>query len=435
MNFLICTILTLTSSAFASLAYDYGASSSLFGLNGMTNLDNTDASNSHALPAALASNDNNVFSININSVLFDFDKLDNIVIASTVNSSQSSSLYGDHDPSPTDSFLLSGHGSFKLFKSIPGKLNISFYTPVDKLAEIQTGDPYLPEYPMYKKLARFMFEFSYARKFDWLSFSIGALGGLQSKGETFVVAKDNGSPVPSSAQITQNATPSLSFNFSLLKEYKNKSFFIKFQDEVKSKIENDIDSYLFAGGGTISINWQMDSIMFYDPRTLELGSKFKLNSTTNLFTSLELQDWSGFESPRLNLKQTGGILVSSDDEVNYTTKNVVVPTIAISHIKKSYKLNYSYRYAPSPLELHDNKNGNTIDLDKSSFAFGIEKGFKFDQDNFNVSFGLQYHYLHPKKVNKSGPREDGDAGDKIGSGGYTAKGQIYATSLGINWVI
>lgn len=435
MNFLTYIILLTTNIAFASLAYDYGASASLFGLNGLSNFNEEDAVNAHALPALMANTDKSLFSINLNSIIFDLKEFDNIIIASNINSSQTSPLFGGHDPNPTNSLLLSGHGSFKLFKSIPGKLNVSFYTPVDKIAEIQTGDPYLPEYPMLKKLERFMFEFSYAHKFNNFSFSIGALGGIQSKGETFVVAKDNGSPVPSSAEITQNATPSLSLNFSLMKKTKNETVFFKFQDEVKSKLENDIDSFLFAGGGTISINWQMSSLMFYDPRTIELGAEFYPSDSMSILSSLEIQSWSGFETPKLNLKQTGGILVSSDDEVNFTTKFVLVPTIALSQRFDNYTLNYSYKYQPSPLGLFNNRNGNTIDLDRSILALGFSRGFTIDQDKFNLSLGIQYHYLHPKEVNKSGNAEDGTSGEKIGAGGYTAKGQIFATSLGINWVI
>ena len=435
MNFLIYILTSLVSlNLFASLAYDYSASASMYGTIGIPNFDESDAANSHALPALLANKKENLFSLNLNSIMFDLENFDNILIASNIYSSQTSPLFGKHDPNPKDSYLLSLHGSFALFKSIPGKLNLSVYTPIDKLAEIQTGDPYLPEYPLYKKLERFMFEFNYAHKFETFNASIGALGGLQSSGQTFVVAKDNGSPIPSSAEISQNATPSLSLNFSLYKEFRKFSAYFRFQDEVKSKVENKLESFLAAGGGTININWQMDSLMFYDPRTFEIGSKFNFKSY-KLITSIEYQDWSNFESPRLNLTNDGGILVSSDDEVNYEAHAIIIPTIAFIDKSDDYTLSYSISHKPSPLDLYDNRNGNTLDLDRTSLGFGISKRVKYLKDNFNLSFGLQYHYLHKQKINKSGVREDGDAGQKIGSGGYEARGQIYATSFGINWVI
>lgn len=412
----------------ANTAEYFGASASTMAIGNQSNFTSSDAANGVYNPALLAENESTAFSVNIFAVHTDFKKIEDVVITSPVNSGESSDILGDVDTKYKDQYLTSLHGSFKLFKKINSKINFSLFLPFEKVLESSTGDPYRPEYVMYRsRFKRTVFYTSYAQKLETFSFSVGGISGIQSNGETYVVAKDSGSPTPSSGKLQFNARPSMALVLSLYKKFSKFEGYFTFQDEVKSKIKNTATGYTPVGGSSLKYNLGLESLLFYDPRIYRVGTKFK-----HLLMSLEYQDWSGYKAPILDMKNNGGVLVSSETVQNFKTRNILIPKIGLTLSDFSFGLSYRQ----SPLELKSGASGNSLDTNSMIFSLGHNKKIEFFEQNFTFTTAFQFQKLEDKTITKSPNRENGDnSGQKIGGPSYKAGGEVYALSFGVNWIL
>ncbi len=412
----------------ASVTEFFGASSSTMGIGNQSNFNSNDPANNIYAPALLAGSDQNSFSFNQFAIDTNFKSIKNIVTTSPINSGELSDQYGEVDTNYDNQYINAYHGSFKLFKALKSKVNISFFVPMEKIIEANTGDPYRPEYVMYRaRLKRTIGFFSYAQQLSKFSFSIGFMSGVQSNGETYVVAKDNGSSTPSSGKMQFNARPSASLNFSLAKTHSWGQIYISFQDEMKSKLENTASGYTPIGASSLKYSWDLSTMLYYDPRIYRFGFK-----RHNLIATLEYQDWSGYESPILKMDSTGGVLVSSEGVENFKTRSILIPKIG--YTLNDFSFGLSYRQ--SPLELIDGASGNSIDIDSTIFSFGHKFQFNALEQQFTFSSAFQYHELKTTKITKDPNRENGSSsGNKIGFPEYKAGGSVYALSFGISWVL
>ncbi len=423
-------ILLLLSSSFvfASLGEQFGASSRSIGLGGQASLDPTDASNNFYAPAVLSNEDRTTLSYSSFYLVSDFKAINDVVVDSPINSGQSTEVYGDLNPNIESSLYHAIHASFKIFKNIPAKLNLSVFIPTEKVLEADTGDPYRPEYVLYQsRFNRTQVLASYSQKLSSFSFSIGIMSGFQSNGETFIVAKDNGSTTPSSGKVQFNAKPSAALNFSLYKESRYGKSFFSFQDEMKSKLENEAQGYTPVGTSPINFSWDINSLLFYDPQILRLGHKVGPVGFT-----LEYQNWDGFESPTLKLNaNSNSTLVSSINNQNFSTRNIFIPRI--SYQINSFSLGAFYRQ--SPLKLKKGASGNSVDSDLASLSIGKRMKINFFDQNFYLDSSFMVQHLFDQEVSKSDNRENNEAGQKIGAPDYKVGGEIYALSIGLSWVI
>lgn len=425
---ILSSLLFISSNLFANSTEFFGSSASTMGIGNQSNFDSLDAANNIYNPSILASENQTLLSANFLAIDTNFKKINNIVIQNPVNSGETSDIYGDSDTDYKNQYLLHLHTSFKIFKNIPSKLNLSFVTPIDKVLEASTGDPYRPEYVMYNsRFKRALFYISYAQKLESISVALGGIGGIQSNGETYVVAKDNGSTTPSSGKLQFNAKPSLAFTLSLSQELENFSWSFYFQDESKSKIKNTASGYTPIGSSSLKFNWNLNSLLFYDPRIYRISTHY-----LNYFFTLEYQDWSGYKTPTLNMKNNGGVLVSSNTEENFTTRNILIPKLGMEW--EQFLFGISYRQ--SPLKLESGASGNSIDLNSTILSTGHKYSFSFLEQEFNLVSAFQVHLLESKTIKKSPGRENGDSnGQKIGYPEYKAGGEVYALSFGLTWLI
>ncbi|MEX0798254.1 MAG: hypothetical protein WD025_02350, partial [Bacteriovoracaceae bacterium] len=175
----------------------------------------TDASANYYGAATLAYEKKVSYSLSLSRIDMNFLPIKDVLVASPVNSNQSDT-YGKVDTDYPPQEILSVHALFPLFKFNNSKLGASFFTPVQKHFEINTGDAYRPEYSMYRsRFLRTSFFLNYIQPLsDQTSFAIGIMTGIKSEGETYVVANDTGADNPSSGKMGFNASPILSGLFS-----------------------------------------------------------------------------------------------------------------------------------------------------------------------------------------------------------------------------
>ncbi|MCT4641468.1 MAG: hypothetical protein N4A33_04165 [Bacteriovoracaceae bacterium] len=425
--------LFISFNLYADYAGSFASSASSMGSNSYTNFDPQDASNITSNPSILAFSDKSSYLFSITHTAFNFDKINNIIVSNEVNST-SGQTSGNVNPNPNDFINITLGLSLKPFKNKYSTLNLLINTPIDNLAIVETNDPYLPHYPLYEGLEKLSVYMNYAQKIDRHAFSLGFVGGIQSKGQAYMFSDMTGSGTPTSnGQISQSVNPSATLSASYTYKINHDFFYMSFLDEQSTRIENDLDAYLSAGGGTIPINWKISALMFYSPRKLQFGMTHSFENF-KLHGHIEYQDWSGYKEAILKLESKGGLLASSNNEVNYHVHNIVIPSIGTSFILKNHFIHTSIKYKKSPLELDDKKSKNIIDLDAIIYGISIKRPLYIYGQKFNLSLGSQIHFLQEQAINKSGLKENGTTGKKIGSGGYTGSGEIFATSFAINWI-
>jgi long-subunit fatty acid transport protein len=376
------------------------------------------------------------FSFNVFYVNTNFQSIQNVVIeneSNTVNSFRR----GDVATNSTPSTMFAAHLTTPLFTNTGPKLNLSIFSPLDRILEADTGEPYRPRYVMYdSRYLRPTFSMGLAESFGEWSFSIGALTGFQSNGEThFVTRTTNGNP--SLAKISFNAKPSLGLTASVAKKWDHQMTYLAFQDEMKSKLENRASGETeIASSTSFPFDFKVSSLLFYDPMTVRLGHQW-FGEQRSYFFQLEYQRWSSYQSPTLQLRKQGGTINGTQNFEELHFRNILIPRFGIEQrLSDTWSLNLGYFYRPTPIRTSQLKDpGNTLDANKHVGSLGL--GHRFDLLGKQVTWdlGYQLHLLTGFKVTKTPGREDGDPSqEKIGSPGYRVGGMIHVLASGLSWM-
>lgn len=425
------------ASAHASLPEYFGGSVSTLGLSNQCNFNSEDPANTYYCPALLAKSQGNAFSFNTISVHQAFTPIEDVVVANPLNDPTASTEYGDVDINDSDSHFVGLHLSMLLLPKWQAKLSASIFSPTDKFIDAGTGDFYLPEYVMYKsRYKRTQFFAAISLPFnEKLYYSVGLLGGLQSSGHTNIVASESGSTEPSSGSMKFNASPSLAPTFSLYYEFNNHhASYLSYHSEMQSNFEHIADGYTPIGSSSVKYDWKLSSMMFYDPATFRLGHQYHIDRHAFIGT-VEYQLWKNYETPKMNIKNQGGVLISSRDYEDVSMNNIFIYKLGyqLQNEKSMWQIGYAFR--PTPLEKDHSEAGNSLDSNEHIVSSSYERAVNFLDQKFNLALGLQLHQLETVKVDKSSGIENGDAGRKIGDGGYEIGGQVFVLSLGLSWVL
>lgn len=422
--------------AYASLPELFASSAHTMGVGNQSNFNRDDASNNSLIPAISAFSKSSTFSFGITSISTNFIIMDNIVVENDINASKIKS--NDFDPNLDLQNIVSLHAGIKLFKNSNSKLLISFFTPIDKLLEANTGDPYLPQYFVYQsRLQRSLFYINFANQLDEsLAYSFGVVTGLQSSGVTKIVSRENGSPnEPSLGQMSFNATPSLAPSFSIFKSWnKHHQTYLSYISEMKSNFTNEAKGMTPVGNSALRYDWTFESLLYYDPSILRLGHLVKFKHL-DLMMSFEYLGWSSYETPKIRMTNNGGILTGSDDYEAFSAKDILVPKFGFLYHLSESKVGMGLSYRPRAFENDLNLAGNSIDTDSTILSMSFQKEIELLNNKFEMAIAGQYHSLKQSNINKTKNNENNQAGSKIGSPGYDVGGSIFVVSFGLNWVL
>lgn len=433
MKFLLLTLLSLSGLAHASLPELFGPSAGSIAIGNQAQKES--AANNYLAPSLLGYSNTTQFSFDVFYIATAFKDIDNVVIkneTNTVNQNETGSV--DVNPSPSTLFAI--HFSTPLFAAEGPKFNFSLFAPADRMMEADTGDPYQPQYVMYSnRYLRPSMIFSLAQAWgDW-SAALGAHTGFQTNGETYFVTRTtNGTH--SVAKMSFNAKPSIGAVVSVSKKWDSQVTTLGFQQEMKSNFENRATGETeVASNASFQFDFDLQALLYYDPITLKLNHQIHM-SQSNLFFTLEYQQWENFDSSTVKLKKRGGTVNGSKNFEELELKNIFIPKIGYEHKlgqKWTGKLGYFYRQ--SPLDIDNLKNaGNSIDVDKHVGSLGAARIFDIYGKAVNLDLVYQAHLLRTQKIKKTSNLEDDQtAGSKIGSPGYTVGGMIHVVSLGLSW--
>jgi hypothetical protein len=434
MKFLLVILLSYISLAHASLPELFGASAGSIAIGNQAQKQS--AANNYYAASLLGYSKSTQFSFDFFYVDTDFKNIHNVVTKNTTNTVNTNET-GNFQVNPKPSMLMAIHFSTPLFAPEGPKFNFSLFAPVDRVMEADTGDPYAPQYVMYaNRFSRPTINFNLAQSFDDWSFSAGVHTGIQTNGEAFFVTHTT-SGTYSLGKLSYNAKPSVGALLSVAKKTKNQMSYLNFQQEMKSNFKSRaISETEIASGAAFQFDLDLTSLLFYDPMTIRLGHQIDLGDS-QMYFSLDYQQWESFESSNLKITKNAGAVNSSKNFETLKLRNIFIPKIGYeTKIHEKWKAKFGYFYRQSPLNTHNLKNaGNTIDVDKHVGSVGLAHLFSIYGKDLTLDFTYQAHLLRQNKIEKTPNQEDGQtAGSKIGSPGYTVGGMIHVLSLGLSWM-
>ncbi len=435
MKIIILILLSLPTWAFASFPELFGSSASTIAVGNQA--DKETAANNYYASALLGFSKKTLFSFNTSYVSTDFKDIDNVVLKNDSNTINNFTR-GKSEINNTPTLMFNAHLSVPLFTPEGPKFNFSVFGPYDRMLEADSGEPYQPRYVMYdNRFIRPSVIMSVSQSLGTWAFSLGAQTGFQSNGETYFVTRTTAGS-PSLAKVNFNAKPSLGLMASVAKKHNKATTYLSFQEEMKSKFENRATGQTEIGGGaSFPFDFQLTSLLYYDPMTVRLGHQREW-SDSNLFVSLDYQNWEHYETSHVELKKKGGTINGSSNFEEIKLKNIFIPKIGFTkklHDKWAAKIGYFYR--ASPLKKSGMTGaGNTLDADKHVGSLGFAWDFFMLDKLVTLDLGYQGHFLKEFKVTKSAGREDGNmTQEKIGSPGYRVGGMIHVLSLGLSWML
>lgn len=428
MNCISFFIFLISFNSFASFPEFFGASATTSGVANQFNNDFSDPANNFTLPSSLVFARRPSVSVTSFVMLPQFNHINNVQVRNTVNSEEN--LNGTVDVHNDPLIFNAYHILLPIMKEDGLKLGVSIFSPAKFLQESNTGDPFGPEYVMYRgRLNRTTTFFNLAMPIkDDMGLSIGFYSGLQVAAETDITARYNGSNKMSAGRMKAKATPSISPIISFIKKFEESTLSFSYIHSMKNKLKAQATGSTKDATLNLPYDLEMNSMMFYDPNIFRLGWT-KMFGDTTLLTTLEYQLWSRYETSVLTLKQNSGFLVSSGNYEKVQTRNIFVPKIGLEHKMGSLTPQIGFSYRQTPLKGDFSGPGNSVDTDSFVYTGGLKYLFKVFGYDSHLAGSLQVHQLKDKNVVKSSGMEDGNPGNKIGSPGYKVGGTIYVTGL------
>jgi hypothetical protein len=430
---LILIFLILGLQANASVGEFYGANPTSSSLANQASLQSTDASHSYFAAALLARERKVQLSSSVFLIQTKFEDINNIVIKNNTNSSDARVLGNANTQTKTIKMASLG-ALLPLPGERSGVITLQIFTPLGSLAEINSGDSFLPEYVMYRsRFDRTIAQIQYAKPIseNW-GFSIGTQLGFQVGSDVGTQASLNGAPYGSSSTLKAEVKPTLGLLTSLSYSDQRRHLYLSYQQEMKTNLEARASGEINnPTSGLFSI--ALESMVYYDPHQLRFSIAQKLGERIELYLGADYQVWSGYKPPTILIRDLGGILLPSNQYDQVKVKNILIPKIGLM-IRASSKINLSFGmfYRPTPLDSDFSGAGNSIDTDVLTFSTGPSTRLNLLGLDVEAGLAIQYQKLKEKQVLKSTGQENGTAGDKIGAPGYTIGGQSMAFVLGFN---
>lgn len=437
MKCLTLLFLLLSTESFASYPELFGSSYSTAGLGNQANMDENDPSNNYYAPSVLGFSDNFNVLMQASSTATHFKDINNIVVTNDTNSSSA----------PTTGAAKTSYPKFyggALHVALPvggqrhlGTLALSLFMPIGHLIETNSGDPFLPEYVMYRsRHTRTSIYLNFAKKWsDELAFSLGTIVGFQASAEVRTNLSLGGAAYGSWARMQSKVSPSLGIIASLTKRLDASAVYFTYQQEMKSNLKA-IASGEITNPSLALFDSTISSMIFYDPHTFRLGTSLKTQADSSLetFLAVEYQMWNQYKTPTMTIAKNGGVIVPSSSYERLDVRDTVNPKIGIKwNVTDRWSTLLGAGYRMTPLKGDFSGSGNSIDTDSYIAAGGLQYRMVIWSKDVHLGTSLQYHKLKDRHITKSANQEDGTAGSKIGAPGYDIGGYIVSANAGIKF--
>lgn len=343
-------------------------------------------------------------------------------------------------------------------------LGVTAILPLDTIAEIDTGENFVPEYLLYRSGAKRPEFFAGFGMEPIKNFRVGAgvQTGLAIDAETNLFLQ-NSVDRPSSLRLKTRAKPRLAPYFGLMASLNEKTdlgfnFRLPLKSELKLYLTPTARVFGNTGAG-LDFNVTAGSSLFYEPASAELGGSWKhgfFGSQGQLFLQANYEIWKPFEPSAIRITNTStsrcedptycGINFSQGRAPDLKIRNILIPQIgeAIEWTDKdTLRVGYSFRPGIVSKGSEDQAVGNALDPDSHRFSLGYGRKFSRifgSQSPLSLDLSISYQKLVARNVKKSAGIENGIGGvsssqnEKIGSPSYTVGGYLLGAGLTLSLV-
>ena len=414
----------------ASVGEIFGPSALSAGLGNQFVPNTSDSANNYHLPALLAFDGKSHSSINISRIQSTFSDINSVVTENslTANLDSTGNIETDYEAQS----ILAAHLALPAGKSNKSVFGFSIFTPLSPGIESQTGDPFRPEYVMYRgRFTQSQLFFNYARKFnEQHSWSVGVYTGIQvaSRIESRIAL----SPLStSSGSLQAKAEASLAGRLSYAYKWNQKNISgLNINQEMKSNLE--VSNLGETADPNLIYNLDIKSLLHYSPWEFKL-THMLTTGRWNFLGTVEYQVWSNYESPLIRIRNLGGNVQPSSDLERLNLRNIFIGRLGTKYdLSEKWNLMFGLAYRQSPLQGDFSGAGNSVDA--NSFMASLGASYRFSQ-SLSLTGSIQSHELISKNVRKTDGLEDGTAGSKIGSPGYEIGGRTTSIALGLQFYL
>ncbi|HLE01027.1 MAG TPA: hypothetical protein VJB59_12240 [Bdellovibrionota bacterium] len=332
--------------------------------------------------------------------------------------------------------------SYRLEDKAKATLGLVFFLPLNQLAYLDTGEVYTPEYVLYRaRTQRPQMELAAGAELV-PGFHAGAglhvSFGLTSTADVLLQSGEKPSTMKFRATLKPKAAPY--FGFLFMPGLKNFSLGGVLRLPVSANNDMVLESGLPVLGQVVPFKFSVESAIFYDPLTIQLGTSWAATEHWRILAELDYQAWRNFKQPMVTLVGLpGGNPISSSMNPTFSYRDIVIPRLAheVSWGEKIVRLGYAYR--PSIFKDLPNGPGNYLDPPQHIVTAGLGLRFKrflhFDTP-CSLDFHAGYHHLVTQQIAKTPGDETGNpAESKIGAPGYDAGGKILGGGVSLSLAI
>ncbi len=451
--FLGLMLLASPSIAFAHIGDFLGFGARTMGLGGAGVTGDTSGFEAYHNPASLASDSKErlTFSWGLVFVRPSFLSINHVVTQNTYVAD--GQVYGTVDTQYRDTFGQILGLSYKVLPDL-GQFTVGLvaFLPLSQLAYMDSGQPYVPEYFLYRSgTQRPQFELGAGLKvLPGLRLGAGlhTAFGLTGNGSVFLNTKANSvSTMTFGASLKTVFSGYLGLLWSLGEaegtgeQAQRKSQPWNLGLVYRSSASSDFTLPMTAsaralGNASLDYVFTASSSLFYDPAALETGASFAAGDH-RWVAQVDYQFWSGFKVPALTLRPGQDSAQMNPGSVpSYNFLNILVPRAGWEwKLNSFHTLRIGYSYRPGTLKGLSNGPGNYLDPSKHV----ITAGWGFHFDTFlgfpipsQLDIALNYQQLLTQKIVKTGGNEAGDMTDlKIGAPGYNAGGRLFGGAVSL----
>ncbi|MBC7430203.1 MAG: hypothetical protein H7336_16435 [Bacteriovorax sp.] len=431
---LLIALFLISSSAQANFPEMFGASFTTSSIGNQANMDANDPSNNYYAPSLLGFSDKFNVVLEASSTAVHPKEINNIIITNGTNSNNPSTT-GKANTNYTKFYGGAIHAAVPIGgASHLGTLGLSVFLPIGNLVQTNSGNPFLPEYVMYRSRHEGTSVFvNFAKKLsDDLSFSLGTILGFQASAEVRTNMSLNGASYGSWASGQAKVSPSLGAIASVTKMFDNNSLYFTYQQEMKSNLKTTVNGEI-TNPSLALLDSRLDSMIFYEPHTFRIGGAM-VGHDIEYFAGVEYQMWSGYKTPIMTVAKTGGVVVPSSNYEKIQIRDTINPRIGLKlNVTDRWSTMLGGQYRMTPLKGDFSGSGNSVDTNTIVGTTGLDYRMVIWSKDIHIGASFQYHHLMEKKVVKTTRQEDGTAGQKIGAPGYDIGGYILAGALGVKF--
>ncbi|MBI3556230.1 MAG: hypothetical protein HY074_08200 [Deltaproteobacteria bacterium] len=305
------------------------------------------------------------------------------------------------------------------------------FLPLTRVAYIDTGDPFLPEYVSYRSRTQRpqIYGSLSATPLSFLHLGMGLAisTNLSATTSVFVTSSANSA---SHQQFASTIKPGVAPYFSFYADPKPLELggTVRLPNRSKVSIDTNAHARLLGNTNDLPLVVNSSSTIYYDPLEFDFAVGYHIGETWFVTAEADWFQYKAFETPTLVVTDLGsGPTLQNSVNTSPTFRNIIVLKTAFEKKFELITLRAGYWHRPSPIT--DNSGpGNLVDPERHSFTAGIGVDLqkaKLTEKSIILDLHAQYHVLVTQHITKSANNEVGASGStKVGSPGYDIGGGI-----------